>query len=124
MFAKGYWALDTMNEKLAFTIVSINRFLNQDKRSDGKLLFSTDGTLKGVVTKEGEFDFYDPDAHLSKDNQDLAEFFLNVCMTARLTKEYTGYAIPSNALYFGKTSAGEVALYSELGEAPIFVFKN
>ena len=124
MFARGYWKLDTLEEKLAFTIVSVNRFLNADKRSDGKLLFSTDGTLKGVVTKAGEFEFYDPESHLSKDNQDLAEFFLNVCMTARLTKEFTGYAVPSNALYFGKTASGEVALYANLGEAPIFTYQK
>ena len=122
MFARGYWKLDTMEQKLAFTIVSVNRFLNAEKRSDGKLLFSTDGSLEGVVTKFGEFEFYDPNSHISKDNLDLAEFFLNVCMTARLTKEYTGYAVPSTALYFGKTSDGKVALYAELGEPPIYVY--
>ena len=123
MFARGYWKLDTMEEKLAFTIVAINRYLNAAKRADGKLLFSTNGTLEGVVTKAGEFEFYDPKAYVSKDNLDLAEWFLNACMTARLTKKYTGYAIPSNALYFGKTSEGKVALYVDLGEPPILVYK-
>jgi hypothetical protein len=121
--AKAYWCLDTFEEKLAFTITVVNRYLSGAVRADGKLLFG-DGTIEGVLKKSGEYEFFSEDSYASKDNKELAEYLLNACMTARLTKEYTGYAIPSNALYFGTLEDGTVALYSELGREPIYKYQK
>lgn len=108
--ARAMYGLDTTKEKLTFAFLVVNRLFCAEMRGDGQRLFPQD--ITEVVEQAGEFEFYDPNAPVTKENLGLAELGLDIQMTAILTKEYTGYAFPSSLIYMGWEN-GEVAFYTE-----------
>ena len=117
--AQAFWGLNTSAEKFGFAGVVVNRYMCGKAREDGRLVFGT-GTLVSVVEQKNEFAFYSRKAPITKENKELAEFYLNIHMTHYLTKAYTGYMFPTNALYFGWDDSGIPIVRSSLDAEPFY----
>lgn len=117
--ARAMYGLNTSAEKFGFVGVAVNRFMCRTTREDGALIFGA-GTLTSVVTQAKEFAFYSRKAPTTKENVELAEFYLNVHMTHYLTKAYTGYLFPTNALYFGWDENRNPVVRSSIGAEPLY----
>lgn len=115
-YARAFWGLNTNDEKFAFAGIAVHRALCTEKDADGSLRFesATGNRFMGVITAS-EFAFYRDDAPASKENLALAELYINVHLTMVMTKQYTGFAFPSWALYMGWTSDHTCAVYDEIG---------
>lgn len=113
--ARGMWGLDTQNEKAGFACLVINRAFCGKTREDGTALFGNG--IVGVVEKENEFLFYNPDAPVTAQNYDYAEYCLNAQITYWFTKKYTGIVFPTTLLYMGWDN-GEACFYTERGADP------